>query len=116
MIQLPSAIAPTLEPIIGTSGISEPDTNCQSAVTPETQIDCIASPNAQEELAEVIACAYRNRWQVLPTGNGSKLGWGGVVQTDPPNPPYKGGQRNTLPPSQGGRGGSSSSVPNALTA
>lgn len=81
MSQQTSAIAPTLEPIIGTSGISEPDTNCQSAVTPETQIDCIASPNAQEELAEVIACAYRNRWQVLPTGNGSKLSWGGVVRS-----------------------------------
>ncbi len=80
MIQQTEAIAPTLEPIIGNSGISEPDTNWRSAVTPGTQIDCIASPNAQEELAEVIACAYRNRWQILPTGNGSKLGWGGVAK------------------------------------
>jgi glycolate oxidase FAD binding subunit len=78
--QQTQAIAQTLEPIIGNSGISEPDTNWQSAVTPETPIDCIASPNAQEELAEVIACANRHRWQVLPTGNGSKLGWGGVAK------------------------------------
>ena len=82
MIQQTEAIAQTLEPIIGTSGIShaQDDTLWQSAVTPETKIDCIASPNTQEELGQVVACAYRNKWQILPTGNGSKLGWGGVAK------------------------------------
>ncbi len=82
MIQQTSAIAPTLESIIGTSGIShtQDDTLWQSAVTPQTKIDCIAYPNAQEELGQVVACAYRNKWQILPTGNGSKLGWGGVAK------------------------------------
>lgn len=82
MSQQTSAIAPTLEPIIGNSGISHAQDNTlwQSAVTLETKIDCIASPDTQEELAEVIACAYRNRWHVLPTGNGSKLAWGGIAK------------------------------------
>jgi glycolate oxidase FAD binding subunit len=49
------------------------------AVTPSTQIDCIAHPETQEQLAELIACAAQNRWRVLPCGSGSKLHWGGLA-------------------------------------
>lgn len=84
MIQQTEAIAQTLEPILSTSGVSKLDTDWQekinAAITPETKPDCIASANTQEELGEVVACAYRNQWQILPTGNGSKLGWGGVAK------------------------------------
>ncbi|HEY9610151.1 FAD-binding oxidoreductase [Allocoleopsis sp.] len=39
---------------------------------------CIVYPNTTEELKQVMACAYRNGWSVLPCGSGSKLGWGGL--------------------------------------
>ncbi|MGB3759570.1 MAG: FAD-binding oxidoreductase, partial [Rivularia sp. (in: cyanobacteria)] len=31
-----------------------------------------------EQLAEVIAVAYRSKWRILPCGNGSKLKWGSL--------------------------------------
>jgi glycolate oxidase FAD binding subunit len=37
-------------------------------------------PNTQDELAAIVACAYQNRWGVLPCGHASKLNWGGVVK------------------------------------
>jgi glycolate oxidase FAD binding subunit len=37
-------------------------------------------PNTQNELAAIVACAYQNRWGVLPCGHASKLHWGGVVK------------------------------------
>jgi glycolate oxidase FAD binding subunit len=37
-------------------------------------------PNTVEELASLITCAHNNIWSVLPCGNGSKLGWGGLTK------------------------------------
>lgn len=39
----------------------------------------LAYPRTQEQLAELMACAYQNRWRVLPWGRGSKLAWGGLA-------------------------------------
>jgi len=50
------------------------------AVTSNTKPSCIIYPNTQEELSEIIACADKNHWRVLPCGNGSKLNWGGLAQ------------------------------------
>jgi glycolate oxidase FAD binding subunit len=50
------------------------------AVTPSSTLACMVSPNSQEELAEVMACAQRHQWRMLLAGEGSKLGWGGLVK------------------------------------
>jgi len=41
---------------------------------------CIVYPSTQEQLAAVMAAAYRNQWRVLPCGNSSKLTWGGLAK------------------------------------
>ena len=41
---------------------------------------CIVYPQTQQQLAEVITAAYRNKWRVLPCGNASKLKWGGLAK------------------------------------
>lgn len=78
----------------------------EKAVAPGTKIDCTVYPNTQSELAAIMACASRNRWGILPFGNGSKLDWGGLVKLDPPNPPYQGGLSEVSePPLKRGAGG-----------
>ncbi len=105
-----------LESIVGTSGICLwQDTEAlwqervEKAVAPGTSIACTVYPNTQEELAAVIACARRNRWGVLPCGNGSKLDWGGLVKLDPPQPPFLRGEQDVVKvplfPPLGGAGG-----------
>lgn len=54
-------------------------TQIAQAVTPETAINCVVYPATAAELAEVMACAFHNRWRVLPCGSGSKLHWGGLA-------------------------------------
>jgi glycolate oxidase FAD binding subunit len=41
--------------------------------------EAVAYPSSEPELAEVMACAFENRWRVLPCGSGSKLAWGGLT-------------------------------------
>ncbi len=41
----------------------------------------VVYPQTPEQLAEVMAAAYRQQWRVLPCGSGSKLGWGGLAQS-----------------------------------
>jgi glycolate oxidase FAD binding subunit len=41
---------------------------------------CIVYPPTQEQLAAVMAAAYRNQWRVLPCGSSSKLTWGGLAK------------------------------------
>lgn len=50
-----------------------------AALRPDIHIDCVVYPQTPEELSEVVACAYQNRWQMLPCGAGSKLHWGGLA-------------------------------------
>jgi glycolate oxidase FAD binding subunit len=52
----------------------------RQAVTPSSDLACMVSPDGQEELAEVMACAHHQKWQMLLAGQGSKLGWGGLVK------------------------------------
>lgn len=81
-----SAIAQQLESIVGVEGVVswdalEADTQSvlQSAVTTGSRIECLVQPQSEAELAEVMTCAYRDRWQVLACGSGSKLSWGGLA-------------------------------------
>jgi glycolate oxidase FAD binding subunit len=50
------------------------------AVTPSSAVACMVSPHSQEELAAVMACAHHQKWRMLLAGQGSKLGWGGLVK------------------------------------
>ena len=54
----------------------------KKAISPENVPGCIVYPQTQEQLAEVITAAYRNKWRVLPCGNGSKLKWGSLTKVD----------------------------------
>ncbi|MEM6451275.1 MAG: FAD-binding oxidoreductase [Cyanobacteria bacterium P01_D01_bin.105] len=40
---------------------------------------CVALPTTVEDLGKVLALANRNRWRVLPTGQGTKLTWGNLT-------------------------------------
>ena len=51
----------------------------QAAIASEAAPYCIVYPKTQDELAAVMACAWQNRWRVLPCGNGDKLHWGGLA-------------------------------------
>ncbi|NJL77947.1 MAG: FAD-binding oxidoreductase [Richelia sp. RM2_1_2] len=48
--------------------------------SPEILPGCVVYPQTQSQLAQVICEAYRNKWRVLPCGNGSKLKWGGLTE------------------------------------
>jgi glycolate oxidase FAD binding subunit len=81
------AIAPQLEPIVGSAGVCDWENidairqkRIFQAIAPENPPRCIVYPNTQAELASVIACAHRNKWRVLPCGSGSKLGWGRLAE------------------------------------
>ncbi|WP_414621996.1 FAD-binding oxidoreductase [Calothrix sp. CCY 0018] len=58
------------------------NTQIKKAISPENLPGCIVYPQTQEQLAEVIAEAYRNKWRVLPCGSGSKLKWGSLTKVD----------------------------------
>lgn len=80
-------IAQTLAPIVGEAGVisyqawsTSQQEQVAQAVHPETSIECVVYPRTQAELAQVVACANRNQWRLLPCGHGSKLNWGGLPQ------------------------------------
>lgn len=83
MIQPTKAIVPQLESILSPSSVcpwekieASQQTIFRELVLKDTAPACIVYPKTQEELAEAIACAAKNRWRVLPCGSGSKLSWG----------------------------------------
>ncbi len=41
---------------------------------------CLVLPGTIEELSQVMAIAAQQNWRVLPTGQSSKLGWGGLAK------------------------------------
>lgn len=81
-----SAIAPQMERIVGSEAVLVWDSvppplqrQIQAALVPSAAIACWVAPNTVDELAEVMSCAFQNRWAVLPMGAGSKLPWGGLA-------------------------------------
>ncbi|HIK46256.1 MAG TPA: FAD-binding oxidoreductase [Leptolyngbyaceae cyanobacterium M65_K2018_010] len=50
------------------------------ALEADTLPAAIAYPDTEAQLSEVMACAHRHQWRVLPCGSGSKLVWGGIGQ------------------------------------
>lgn len=80
-----SSIVQTLTSILGSSAVVVWDSleaSLQARIAPAvtaSAIECVVYPSTAAELAEVMTCAHRNRWRVLPFGSGSKLQWGGLA-------------------------------------
>jgi glycolate oxidase FAD binding subunit len=81
------AIAPALTDVLNSENLyswSDLPANQQqvlgAALTPNSQIECVAYPTSANELAQVIASAHQHRWRVLPFGNASKISWGALTQ------------------------------------
>ncbi len=82
-----NAIATQLKPLVSTVEVCEWENlderrqkQIMEATSPATFPSCIVYPHTRAELAEVMTCAYRNKWRMLVCGNGSKLSWGGIVK------------------------------------
>ena len=58
---------------------TEQQTRIMSAIASDIPPDCIAMPDTCDALSRVMAVASENGWRVLPMGQGSKLGWGGLA-------------------------------------
>ncbi|MDA0267379.1 MAG: FAD-binding oxidoreductase [Cyanobacteria bacterium] len=51
------------------------------AISPHTSLpEAIAYPETTAALAELMVCAHKEGWRVLPCGHGSKIAWGCPVQ------------------------------------
>lgn len=78
--------AQVFESIVGSAGVCSWETLSQGQqnqirqAAPQATIRCLVSPATQAELADVIACADRDRQPLLICGSGSKLAWGSLVQ------------------------------------
>lgn len=79
-------IAQTVESILGASQVTHWEAlsaplkgAVKGAIAHDNLPDCVASPKTPDDLAELVACAYQNQWQILPCGHGSKLDWGALV-------------------------------------
>ncbi len=51
----------------------------QASIASDQLPNCMVLPGTSEELGRVMALANKHGWQVLPTGQGSKLSWGGLA-------------------------------------
>ena len=54
-------------------------TRIMEAVATDTPPSCVVRPRSIEELSQVMSRSCENGWRVLPTGQGSKLSWGGLA-------------------------------------
>lgn len=82
-----STIATKLESILNAEAVvgwedlnSRLKAQIQQAVS--GPVECVVYPTTVAELAEVVACAYADRWRILPCGSGSKLHWGAIGSAD----------------------------------
>ncbi len=52
------------------------------AIVPNTALpEAIAYPETEAALAELMVCAHKQGWRVIPSGHGSKIAWGCPVQS-----------------------------------
>lgn len=52
----------------------------EKAILFDDSPNCLIFPNSKASLSQLVKLSYENNWCVFPTGNGSKLSWGGVVK------------------------------------
>lgn len=86
-------IAPALAAIVGSENVrqwefidQEWQQRMKAAIAPHAEMACMVSPGSVEELAEVVTCIHQQEGHIIPCGNGSKLGWGGLVGENPRSP------------------------------
>jgi glycolate oxidase FAD binding subunit len=73
-----------LAAIVGTEGIasnSDFADRLPHILSPDIPQPNLVYPNTPEALANLVHYAQRQGWSVIPTGNGSKLHWGGLAKT-----------------------------------
>ena len=82
-----SEIAARLSDVLGSDGVELWDAiaptrqqSIMSAVAAEPPPACVALPSTGAELGKVMVIASAYNWRVLPMGQGSKLGWGGLAE------------------------------------
>lgn len=82
-----NAIAQKLTALLATEQVSPydawpPEWQAQFQVACQGDVKNIVlvSPQTVAELSEVMTLAHRDRWRVLVTGQGTKLGWGALVK------------------------------------
>ncbi|MBM0741892.1 FAD-binding oxidoreductase [Phormidium sp. CLA17] len=83
------AIAQELEQITGAEHLQVWDkieSLCQARIAqaaPSCKIACLLFPQTAAELADIVTCAHQNQWGMILAGSGSKLHWGGLIQSSP---------------------------------
>jgi glycolate oxidase FAD binding subunit len=83
MTDIASALADILaaDQVVGRDSIAaDLESSLTSALVEASLPQAVVYPQTEAELAAVVACAHRHQWRVLPSGGGSKLSWGGLVQ------------------------------------
>ena len=83
-----NAIASELASIIGAESALVGWDNLESATQSEIKDslasshppECFVAPHTQTTLGEVVSLAGKQNWRIMPSGNGSKLSWGGLVK------------------------------------
>ncbi|WP_353258234.1 FAD-binding oxidoreductase [Prochlorothrix hollandica] len=81
-------ITTQLQSLVGASAVvaweslTEADRRCLGgAIAPNrTPPACVVSPASVDMLQTVVECTHRNRWAIMPWGQGSKISWGPGVQ------------------------------------
>ena len=58
---------------------AEQQARIMSAIAPDKPPSCVVKPRSIDELSKVVARSCENSWHLLPMGQGSKLGWGGLA-------------------------------------
>ncbi|MGB7251167.1 MAG: FAD-binding oxidoreductase [Phormidesmis sp.] len=81
------AIAARLSDVLGADSVvpwaqvaADRQAQMQAAIASERPPACMVLPDSTEALANAMALANENRWRVLPTGQSSKLSWGGLAE------------------------------------
>lgn len=52
----------------------------KNAVSNKIYPHYLVFPNTKVSLSQLITFAHENKWRILPSGNGTKLGWGGLSE------------------------------------
>ncbi|MGD1864594.1 MAG: FAD-binding oxidoreductase [Phormidesmis sp.] len=60
--------------------LPEQQRQVMAAIAIDVPPACIVYPDTIEQLSQVMALANEQQWRVLPMGQGSKLGWGGLAE------------------------------------
>ena len=58
---------------------AEQQARIMGAIAADAPPSCVVMPRTVDELSRVMALSCENGWRVLPTGQGSKLSWGGLA-------------------------------------